>query len=122
MVPIDVRLMVVASALLLAGCGSLSLDGVFGGGAEDDLGVSGADSLEAGPAGPPPTFGTPSAPVPLPVGTPLFAASDGVALFVVVDRGDSYGAIVRADETNAPRVLGGAVYRPTGIAVDGARV
>lgn len=120
--PSAVRPLVVASTLLLAGCGSLSLDGLFGGGDDDELAASGADALEAGPEGRPPSFGTPSAPVPLPVGTPLFAASDGVALFVVVDRGDSWGAIVRADEKNAPRVLGGEVYRPTGIAVDGSRV
>ncbi len=110
-------------ALGQSGCSSLSLDGLFGGGDDGDDEASATDKLEAGgPEGAPPTFGGASAPTPVPVGTPTYVTSDGNTVFLVADRGDNRGAIVRVAPDGATAVLVDDVHRPTGIAVDGARV
>jgi hypothetical protein len=113
--------------LLATGCASL--DGVFGGGddgksasGDDALGNGGSDKLEAGPEGAPPKFGAPAPPTPIPFGVPTFSASDGASVYLVVDRGNDRGAILRSEGGAPPTVLVDDVYRPTGLAVDGGRV
>lgn len=120
---------ILAPLVLFAITGCASLDGFFGGGSDDgsatgkdDLATAGNDKLEAGPEGPPPTFAPPAAPVVVPIGMPLYATSDGVAVYLVVDRGDDRGAVLRSEGGGPLAVLQDNVYRPTGIAVDGGRV
>lgn len=115
------RTLTLSLTLLGVGCSS---DSLFGDDESDgdNLSAAGIDKLEAGgPDGPPPTFSGPTPPMSIPVGSPTFAIGDGAALFLVVDRGDDYGAVLRSDGA-PPIVLANDIYRPTGIAVDGARV